>query len=49
MNSFENMTLNSVYKQGEKLLKEADIPDADFDSLYLLEHFFPWYYCFTIF
>ena len=40
MNSFENMTLNSVYKQGEKLLKEADIPDADFDSLYLLEHFF---------
>ena len=40
MNSFKNMTLNAVYKQGEKLLKEANIPDADFDSLYLLEHFF---------
>lgn len=40
MNGFENMTLNDVYKKGERLLKEADIPDADFDSLYLLEHFF---------
>ena len=40
MNDFENMTLNDVYKQGEKLLKAANVPDADFDSLYLLEHFF---------
>ena len=40
MNSFENMTLNSVYKQGERLLKQSGISDADFDSLYLLEHFF---------
>lgn len=40
MSSFENMTMHSVYKQGERMLKESGIPDADFDSLYLLEHFF---------
>ena len=40
MKSFKNMTLNAVCKQGEKILKDAGIADADFDSLYLLEHFF---------
>ena len=34
------MTLQQVYKCGERLLKEAGIADADFDSLCLLEHFF---------
>ncbi len=34
------MTLESVYKKGRELLSEAGIPDSDFDSLYLLEHFF---------
>lgn len=37
---YENMTLNSVYRKGKELLEKADIQDADFDSLYLLEHFF---------
>ena len=40
MDSLNGMTLYSVYKQGEKSLCEAGVPDADFDSLYLLEHFF---------
>ena len=37
---YENMMLNSVYRKGRELLENADIQDADFDSLYLLEHFF---------
>ncbi len=40
MDSLNGMTLYSVYKQGEKILCDAGVPDADFDSLYLLEHFF---------
>jgi len=34
------MTLDSVYRHGRKSLEEAGIPDADFDSLCLLERFF---------
>lgn len=40
MNNYSNMTLSSVYKSGEKILRESGVPDADFDSLYLMEHFF---------
>ncbi|MBQ3969547.1 MAG: peptide chain release factor N(5)-glutamine methyltransferase [Clostridia bacterium] len=36
----ENLTLSSVYKKGEAMLKEAGVQDSDFDSLCLLEHFF---------
>lgn len=38
--SYENMTLSDVYKKGKELLCSAGIEDSDFDSLYLLEHFF---------
>lgn len=34
------MTLTEVYKIGQNSLKENGIPDSDFDSLCLMEHFF---------
>ncbi len=34
------MTLGEVFKRGERLLAEADIPDPDVDSAVLMEHFF---------
>ena len=34
------MTLSSVYRSGRRMLEEAGIQDADFDSLCLMEHFF---------
>lgn len=33
-------SLESVYREGVKILEQNSIPDADFDSLYLMEHFF---------
>lgn len=35
-----SMTLSQVYRKAEALLKEKGVPDADVDSLCLLEHFF---------
>lgn len=40
MSGFENYTLSQVYREGMAMLKAADVEDADFNSLYLLEHFF---------
>lgn len=37
---FVNYTVSRVYREGEAALEEAGVEDADFDSLYLLEHFF---------
>lgn len=36
----ETMTISQVCKKGRELLESADIPDADFDALCLVEHFF---------
>lgn len=38
--NFEGMTIKDVYRRGMKLLKDAGVSDSDFDSLYLVEHFF---------
>ncbi len=36
----ENFTLTQLYRHSKSLLEKNDIPDADFDSLCLMEHFF---------
>lgn len=34
------MTLTEVYRKGEEMLTEANIPDSDVDAAVLMEHFF---------
>lgn len=36
----EQLTLKEVYRRGKELLESSGVPDADFDSLCLVEHIF---------
>ncbi len=36
----DNLTIHEVYRRGRQMLESAGVPDADFDSLCLIERFF---------